>query len=145
MRLQSPRSLRDFSFTASVIGDEAATIQALAHSARAQAYASGVKGMSVPAAIVAGLLFAGPAGMAFADAGPEVKKSQSGICHGQDSVHYERTKKFTPYDSMEECIGSGGRESRGARRASPWRWVAAAGALIVLTVFGWLWMRRKPA
>ena len=94
---------------------------------------------------IAGLLLAGAGGAAVADTGPEVKKSQSGVCHGRDSVHYERTRKFTAYDSMEACQASGGRETRGARKVSPWRWAAAAVALFVLAVMGWLWMRKPSA
>lgn len=100
--------------------------------------------MSIAAAAIAALLLAGAGGGAAAAAEPEVKKSQSGVCHGQDSVHYERTKKFTPYDSMEDCLASGGRESRGAKKASPWRLAVAGVAIIVLGGLGWLWMRRKP-
>jgi len=96
------------------------------------------------AAVIAGLLLASGAADSVADADPEVKKSESGVCHGQDSVHYQRTKKFTPYDSMEACLASGGRESRAARKTSPWRWAVAAVTLIVLAVLCWLWMRRKP-
>ena len=96
------------------------------------------------AAAVAGLLLAGADGAAVADTDPEVRKSQSGVCHGPESAHYERTEKFIPYDSMEACLASGGRESRAARKASPWRWVVAAVALAVLAVLGWLWMRRRP-
>lgn len=43
--------------------------------------------MPLAAAAIAGLLLGGSA---VARADPEVKQSQSGICHGQDSVHYER-------------------------------------------------------
>ena len=94
---------------------------------------------------IAGLLLAGAGGAAVADTEPVVKKSQSGVCHGQDSVHYERTKSFTPFESMEACKASGGRETRGARKVSPWRWVIAAAALIALGVIGWLWMRKPSA
>ena len=94
-------------------------------------------------AAIAGLL-AGAAGDIASAADPEVRKSQSGVCHAQDSVHYERTKKFTPYDSMEDCLASGGRETRGAKKASPWRFAIAAVALGVLGLLGWLWMRRSP-
>lgn len=101
-------------------------------------------GMSLAAAAIAGLLLAAAAGGAVAAADPEVKKSESGVCHAQDSVHYARTGKFTPYDSMEDCLASGGRESRGAKKASPWRFALAVAVLAVLGVLGWLWMRRKP-
>ncbi|MGI6348262.1 MAG: thermonuclease family protein [Patescibacteria group bacterium] len=41
--------------------------------------------------------------------GPQVKKSSTGICHEKGTTYYERTKNFTPYDSIEECLNSGGR------------------------------------
>lgn len=41
---------------------------------------------------------------------PEVKKSSTGICHQKGvSNYYEKTKNFTAYDSLEECLSSGGR------------------------------------
>ncbi len=41
---------------------------------------------------------------------PNVKKSKSGICHSKtSSSSYFRTKKFTPYKSLEQCLHSGGR------------------------------------
>ena len=41
---------------------------------------------------------------------PNVKKSKSGICHSKDSSSsYSRTKNFTPYQSLELCLNSGGR------------------------------------
>jgi len=47
-----------------------------------------------------------PAGQAAA--GPIVKKSDSGICHDEKSPHYERTKKFTEFKTLDECVKSGG-------------------------------------
>lgn len=38
-----------------------------------------------------------------------VKKSSTGICHPKGGTYYEQTKTFTPYQSMDECIKSGGR------------------------------------
>lgn len=38
-----------------------------------------------------------------------VKKSTSGICHVENSAHYERTKNFKPFDTLNECLSSGGR------------------------------------
>ena len=35
---------------------------------------------------------------------PAVKKSDSGICHDKSSPSYERTKNFTPFKTMDECI-----------------------------------------
>lgn len=40
---------------------------------------------------------------------PNVKKSSSGICHGEGTTYYNQTKKFTAYDSIDECLDSGGR------------------------------------
>ena len=41
---------------------------------------------------------------------PNVKKSKSGICHSKSSSSsYSRTKNFTPYQSLELCLKSGGR------------------------------------
>lgn len=42
--------------------------------------------------------------------GPHVKKSTSGICHENGvSVYYSRTKNFTPYDTIDDCLADGGR------------------------------------
>lgn len=38
-----------------------------------------------------------------------VKMSRSGICHDTSSKYYTRTKNFTPYNSLEECLKAGGR------------------------------------
>jgi len=38
-----------------------------------------------------------------------VKKSKSEICHDPSSRWYDRTKRFTPYDSVKDCLNSGGR------------------------------------
>lgn len=43
------------------------------------------------------------------DQEPEVKKSTSGICHERGSTYYDRTSNFVPYDSIEDCLDSGGR------------------------------------
>lgn len=42
-----------------------------------------------------------------------VKKSNSGICHAEDSPWYSRTKNFTPYDTLDACLKSGGRLPKG--------------------------------
>ena len=41
-------------------------------------------------------------------ADPLVKKSDSGICHDKNSPSYERTKKFTEFKTVDECVKSGG-------------------------------------
>lgn len=40
---------------------------------------------------------------------PPVKKSNTGICHPKGGTYYDKTKNFTPYQSMDVCIKSGGR------------------------------------
>lgn len=42
-------------------------------------------------------------------AAPIVKKSDSGICHDAKSPSYERTKKFTEFKTLDECLKSGGK------------------------------------
>lgn len=47
----------------------------------------------------------------FADDGsqPNVKKSKNNICHDKSSRSYNRTKTYTPYNTIEECLASSGR------------------------------------
>ena len=41
---------------------------------------------------------------------PQVKKSSTGICHEKGvSQYYNQTKTFTPYNSIADCLASGGR------------------------------------
>jgi len=49
---------------------------------------------------------------------PAVKKSDSAICHDKSSPSYERTKNFTPFKTMDECIKSGGTAPKNAGAAS---------------------------
>lgn len=42
-------------------------------------------------------------------AAPMVKKSDSGICHDAKSPSFERTKKFTEFKTIDECLKSGGK------------------------------------
>ena len=48
----------------------------------------------------------------FSEALALTKKSSSGICHCPGGRYYDRTKKFTPYRSIAECLASGGRHPR---------------------------------
>jgi hypothetical protein len=51
-----------------------------------------------------------PAGQVAATAAASmVKKSDSGICHDAKSPSYERTKKFTEFKTIDECLKSGGK------------------------------------
>jgi len=47
-------------------------------------------------------------GFAQTNEGP-VKKSKTGICHAPGSTYYARTKNFTPFMTLDECLKSGGR------------------------------------
>jgi len=38
-----------------------------------------------------------------------VKKSNSGICHAPGTTYYSRTTNYTTYNSIDECLASGGR------------------------------------
>ncbi len=38
-----------------------------------------------------------------------VKKSSNDVCHAPGSSTYQSVKYFTPYDSLEACLASGGR------------------------------------
>lgn len=38
-----------------------------------------------------------------------VKMSRSHICHDSSSRYYSRTKHFTPYNTLQECLDAGGR------------------------------------
>jgi len=46
---------------------------------------------------------------------PEVKKSNSNICHDKTSPGYKQTKNFKEFKSMDECVKSGGRPPKGAK------------------------------
>jgi hypothetical protein len=45
-------------------------------------------------------------------ADPPVKKSKNNICHPKGGIYYEKTKNYTPYQTMKECIKSGGRKPK---------------------------------
>ena len=38
-----------------------------------------------------------------------VKKSKTNICHKKGSKYYDQTKHFKTYNSIKECVESGGR------------------------------------
>ena len=42
-----------------------------------------------------------------------IKRSSSGICHPPESGWYERTKNYTPFDSLKACLQAGGRLPKG--------------------------------
>lgn len=39
-----------------------------------------------------------------------VKMSENKICHAPGTTFYDKTKKYTPYNSLKECLAAGGRE-----------------------------------
>ena len=43
---------------------------------------------------------------------PDVKKSSSNICHEKGSQYYKQTKKFESFNTIEDCLNSGGRLPR---------------------------------
>ncbi len=46
----------------------------------------------------------------FAQSDPPVKMSSSGICHQKGkSSYYAQTKKFTAFNTLDECLKAGGR------------------------------------
>lgn len=52
-------------------------------------------------------IFSGSASASEVD--PVVKMSKSEICHAVDSSYYKRTKNFTSFDTLKDCIDAGGR------------------------------------
>lgn len=46
-----------------------------------------------------------------------IKKTSSGICHPPASSYYDRTKNYQPFDTVEACLGSGGRLPKGMSRS----------------------------
>jgi len=50
---------------------------------------------------------------------PNVKKSESGICHDKKSPSYAQTKKFVPFENVEECLKSGGRSPATTKEKEP--------------------------
>ena len=40
---------------------------------------------------------------------PEVKKSSTGICHAKGTRYYSSTLKYTAFNSVSDCLNSGGR------------------------------------
>jgi len=47
-----------------------------------------------------------------------VKQSRSGICHTPSSPYYHRTKRFTAYPNLKDCLADGGRLPKGYKPAA---------------------------
>ena len=43
---------------------------------------------------------------------PNVKKSSSDICHEKGSQYYKQTKNYESFNTIEDCLISGGRLPR---------------------------------
>ena len=52
------------------------------------------------------------ANTAIADDEPPVKMSKSGICHAKGTSYYNKTKNYTAYNTLEECLRAGGRKPK---------------------------------
>jgi hypothetical protein len=52
------------------------------------------------------------ANTAIADDEPPVKMSKSGICHAKGTSYYNKTKNYTAYNTLEECLQAGGRKPK---------------------------------
>ena len=52
------------------------------------------------------------ANTAIADDEPPVKMSKSGICHERGGTYYSKTKNYTAYNTLEECLRAGGRKPK---------------------------------
>lgn len=48
---------------------------------------------------------------------PNVKQSNSGLCHDKTSASYNRTKNYVAFDSLDACIKAGGRLSKSKTQA----------------------------
>ena len=46
-----------------------------------------------------------------------IKLSRSGVCHGDSSPYYSKTKSFKPFLSMDECLAAGGRLPKGVSQS----------------------------
>lgn len=52
------------------------------------------------------------ANTAIADDEPPVKMSKSGICHERGGTYYSKTKNYTAFNTLEECLRAGGRRPK---------------------------------
>ena len=43
---------------------------------------------------------------------PDIKKSTTGICHKKGSQYYKQTKNYITYNTIMDCLDSGGRLPR---------------------------------
>ena len=43
---------------------------------------------------------------------PSVKRSSANICHEKGSQYYKQTKKYESFNTIKDCLNSGGRLPR---------------------------------
>jgi len=92
--------------------------------------------MRLATACIAILLLA-PLALAQSVAEPSVKKSEQGICHPRGSATYKRTTHFDSFDTMEQCLASGGRVAKnapGEKESESASWLGKVGGKIALVV-----------
>ncbi len=65
--------------------------------------------VEIPAAASEPVAIATVAPNSAGDASSPVKMSNSKICHAPGTEYYSRTKNFTPYNSLDDCLRAGGR------------------------------------
>ena len=86
-------------------------IELLAHTVKS--FLKGFLGVFLILGILSAVVYSGSAeaGLfkAYDEENPPVKMSNSEICHAKDSSYYERTKNFTIFGTLEDCIEAGGR------------------------------------
>lgn len=63
-----------------------------------------MKGVFIATIFLSAILF-----LAGCGSNPAVKKSNAGICHKKGTNFYNNTKNFTAYNSIDDCLSSGGR------------------------------------
>ncbi len=68
-----------------------------------------------------------------------IKKTSSGICHPPTSSHYERTQNFRAFDSLEECLASGGRLPKGVAETHSTKSTRASPEAYERSAFGHGW------
>jgi hypothetical protein len=68
-----------------------------------------------------------------------IKKTSQGICHPPTSSYYERTQSFRAFDSVDECLASGGRLPRGLAKKNPIRLTSISGKSYERSAFGHGW------
>ena len=65
--------------------------------------------VEVPAAVSEPVAIATVAPSTGSDTSSPVKMSNSKICHAPGTQYYDRTKNFTPYNTVDDCLAAGGR------------------------------------